>query len=199
MGPARCYIANKKPKSAWELYLRMETSNDSFSLLQLIANDCYLKGQFFYSAKAFDVLERLDPNPEYWEGKRGACVGVFQAIIAGKESRDLLRDVVSMLRNTSNPQVEYIIRIMKKWARETGSCFMRIMSLQVHNSALGLATSNASVAVLVERVHQIIMVLQCVWRHAVAYVCSCVSWVCGIGAVDFFTCNALCNVVTWSD
>jgi len=25
-----------------------------------------------------------------------------------------------MLRNTSNPQVEYIIRIMKKWARENG-------------------------------------------------------------------------------
>jgi len=117
---ARCFIANQKPKSAWELYLRMETSNDSFSLLQLIANDCYLKGQFFYSAKAFDVLERLDPNPEYWEGKRGACVGVFQAIIANKESREVLRDVVSMLRNTSNPQVEYIIRIMKKWARENG-------------------------------------------------------------------------------
>jgi len=117
---ARVYIANAKPKSAWELYLRMETSNDSFSLLQLIANDCYLKGHFFYSAKAFDVLERLDPNPEYWEGKRGACVGVFQAIIAGKEKRDQLRDVVSMLRNTSNPQVEYIIRIMKKWARENG-------------------------------------------------------------------------------
>jgi len=117
---ARCYIANAKPKSAWELYLRMETSNDSFSLLQLIANDCYLKGHFFYSAKAFDVLERLDPNPEYWEGKRGACVGVFQAIIAGKENREQLRDVVSMLRNTSNPQVEYIIRIMKKWARENG-------------------------------------------------------------------------------
>ena len=117
---ARCFIANDKPKSAWELYLRMETSNDSFSLLQLIANDCYLKGKFFYSAKAFDVLERLDPNPEYWDGKRGACVGVFQAIIAKKESREVLRDVVSMLRNTSNPQVEYIIRIMKKWARENG-------------------------------------------------------------------------------
>ena len=35
-------------------------------------------GHFLYSAKAFDVLERLDPDPEYWEGKRGACVGVFQ-------------------------------------------------------------------------------------------------------------------------
>ena len=44
-------------------------------------------GQFYYAAKAFDVLERLDPNPEYWEGKRGACVGVFQIIIAGHEPR----------------------------------------------------------------------------------------------------------------
>ena len=45
-------------------------------------------GQFYYAAKAFDVLERLDPNPEYWEGKRGACVGIFQMIIAGQEPRE---------------------------------------------------------------------------------------------------------------
>jgi len=47
-------------------------------------------GEFYISAKAFDVLERLDPNPEYWEGKRGACVGLFQMIIAGKEPRLVL-------------------------------------------------------------------------------------------------------------
>ncbi|KAI0222218.1 Intraflagellar transport protein 56 [Lamellibrachia satsuma] len=115
---ARCYIMNRKPRLAWELYLKMETSGESFSLLQLIANDCYKMGQFYYAAKAFDVLERLDPNPEYWEGKRGACVGVFQMILAGHEPRDTLRDVMQMLRNTGNPQVEYIIRTMKKWAKE---------------------------------------------------------------------------------
>ena len=98
----------------------METSNESFQLLQLIANDCYKMGLFFYSAKAFDVLERLDPNPEYWEGKRGSCVGVFQQIVANKEPPESLRDVLSMLRNTSNPQVEYIVRLMKKWAKEKG-------------------------------------------------------------------------------
>ena len=75
-------------------------------------------GQFYYSAKAFDMLERLDPNPEYWEGKRGACVGVFQAMIAGKASKDDLQDVLSMVRNTSNPQVEYLVRIIKKWCKD---------------------------------------------------------------------------------
>ncbi|XP_048575762.1 intraflagellar transport protein 56 [Nematostella vectensis] len=115
---ARCYIMNHKARMAWELYLKMETSGESFSLLQLVANDCYKMGQFYYAAKAFDVLERLDPNPEYWEGKRGACVGIFQQIIANHEPRETLRDVLQILRNTANPQVEYIIRTMKKWAKE---------------------------------------------------------------------------------
>jgi len=54
-------------------------------------------GLFYYSAKAFDVLERLDPNPEYWEGKRGACVGVFQMIIAGHESKSVQHTFVAYI------------------------------------------------------------------------------------------------------
>ncbi|KAM9325585.1 intraflagellar transport protein 56 isoform 2-T2 [Gastrophryne carolinensis] len=115
---ARCYIMNKKPRLAWELYLKMETSGESFSLLQLIANDCYKMGQFYYAAKAFDVLERLDPSPEYWEGKRGACVGIFQMILAGREPKETLREVLHLLRSTGSTQVEYIIRIMKKWGKD---------------------------------------------------------------------------------
>ncbi|KAL6747777.1 flagellar protein Dyf13 [Haematococcus lacustris] len=118
----RCYIMNGRARLAWDLYLRMETSEASYQLLQLIANDCYTMGAFFYAAKAFDVLERLDPAPEYLEGKKGACIGTFQAVIAGKESRDCLRDVVAMLRNNSNnnTQVDNIVRIILKWAKENG-------------------------------------------------------------------------------
>nr|XP_057938304.1 intraflagellar transport protein 56 [Doryrhamphus excisus] len=115
---ARCYIMNQKGRLAWELYLKMGTSSDSFSLLQLIANDCYKMGQFYYAAKAFDALEKLDPGSNYWEGKRGACVGIFQLILANKESKEILKEVVLLLRNSGNPQVEYIIRAMRKWAKD---------------------------------------------------------------------------------
>ena len=32
--------------------------------------------------------------------------------------RESLKEVLPMLRSTGNPQVEYIIRIMKKWAKD---------------------------------------------------------------------------------
>ena len=34
-------IARGKPQLGWELYLKMETSGESFNLLQIIGNDCY--------------------------------------------------------------------------------------------------------------------------------------------------------------
>merc|ERR1711862_551479 len=116
---SRCYIMNGEPQYAWETYVRMDTNNDSFNLLHVIANDCYKMGQFYYACKAFDVLERLDPDPEFWEGKRGAAVGVFQKVVAKKESAENLQEVVNLLRSSNNPSVEYIIdRVMKKWAKE---------------------------------------------------------------------------------
>ena len=39
----------------------------------------------------------------------------FNALV---NCRETLRDVLQIIRNTGNPQVEYIIRTMKKWAKE---------------------------------------------------------------------------------
>ncbi|KAF7395049.1 hypothetical protein HZH66_008223 [Vespula vulgaris] len=115
---AYSYIMNKKAELAWELYLKMDTSTESFNLLQMIANTCYKVGEFWYAAKAFDMLERMDPSPEHWEGKRGACCGTFQYIVAEKQPTDLLPEVILLLRNTSNSQVEQIIRVMRKWGKD---------------------------------------------------------------------------------
>lgn len=94
---------NGRAHLAWEIYINMDTSNESLNLLNLIANDCYRMGDFYYSVKAFDVLERLDPDPEFWDGKRGAAFGVFQKVVAGKEQSEKLVEVIAMLRNTQNP------------------------------------------------------------------------------------------------
>ena len=76
---------------AWELYLQQETSDKSLELLHLVANECYQAGFFLAAARAFDVLEQLDPSPEYWQAKQGACAGTLQMVVAGKESPDALR------------------------------------------------------------------------------------------------------------
>lgn len=52
-----------------------------------MANDSYRTGQFFVAVKAFDVLDKYDPSPEHADAKRGACVGLFQMILAGREHK----------------------------------------------------------------------------------------------------------------
>jgi intraflagellar transport protein 56 len=39
-------------------------------------------------------------------------------VIAGKESKDRLIEIVELLRNTNSPQVEFIVRVIKKWGKE---------------------------------------------------------------------------------
>ncbi|CAD8208276.1 unnamed protein product [Paramecium octaurelia] len=118
----RTYIMNGKAKEAWELYINMETSSESFQILVLIANDCYKMGHFYYAAKAFDILQRLDSDNgehEYEDALRGAVVGVFQMVITSKETLDHLIEVMNIITNTGdNPQVEYILKIIKKWGKE---------------------------------------------------------------------------------
>ena len=73
------------------------------------------------------MLERLDPDPEFWEGKRGAAVGVFQMVIAGRESKESLIEVIQMLKNSNNPQVEYFLNVMKNWGKQNGIQFWVIV------------------------------------------------------------------------
>lgn len=98
-------------------------------------------GHFVYAARAFDILDRTDSTQEYWDAKRGACIGIFQQLIqqhhqlvatvsdaassahssaVGSVKPSDLQESLSSIRNTSNPQVEYITRIIKKWCKDNG-------------------------------------------------------------------------------
>lgn len=117
---ARIYIQMGQGNQAWEMYLEMDTSPNSFNLLLLIANDCYKTQQYYHSAKAFDVLWKLDPIAEYWEGKRGACCGVLQLMAAGKEKRSHLAEIINLLKsNSDTPQAQFIARVMNKYWLDT--------------------------------------------------------------------------------
>ncbi|CAD2213700.1 tetratricopeptidedomain 26 [Angomonas deanei] len=123
----RSCIMSNKVKKAWDLYLKMDT-RESIVILRLIANDCYRTGHFYYAAKAFDVLARLEDSQEYVEGKRGAIIGTFQQVFANEESADALFDVMKMaessveLYKSEDPALsqdfEAIHVIMRDWAKE---------------------------------------------------------------------------------
>nr|CAG4646981.1 EOG090X04LA [Megafenestra aurita] len=114
----RCLVMNRKAAQAWEIYSRMETSAESLGILHLLANDCYRTGQFYIAAKAFDVLDKYDPNPEHAAAKRGACVGLLQMVLAGREHRDSLTEVINLMRGASDPQMDHILRVIGTWAKE---------------------------------------------------------------------------------
>ncbi|VDM41756.1 unnamed protein product [Toxocara canis] len=109
---------NKKGNLAWEMYTKMKASDESFAVLRIIANDCYKVGDYFYSAKAFDAMERIEPNPEYWEGKRGAVVGVFKLVAEHNAPPEQLKEAMLLLEKSRHPQVEYIATVIRRFCRE---------------------------------------------------------------------------------
>ena len=44
-------------------------------------------------------------------------IGVFQKVVAGEEKTEKLEEILELLQTSSNPQVEYIIRVINKWAK----------------------------------------------------------------------------------
>ncbi|KAJ0409063.1 hypothetical protein P43SY_002197 [Pythium insidiosum] len=122
---ARSYIRNtRNAHQAWELYLKMDDTADAFKLLQLIANEYYRSRAFFLAVKSFDVLERLDPDPEYWEAKRGACLGYFQQLACGEEPMNLARaeEVLRLLMASKNVvESNRLGTMLRKWLQSVPS------------------------------------------------------------------------------
>ena len=140
---ARAHCMCQHPRAAWELYLKRRESSEGGAggsgggsssggagatlLLRTIAVDCYTTGQFFYSALAYDTLEKMEPGEgELWAGKLGACAGVLQAVAGGVESKESLREVYALLQGsmaTAPPgglvyrQADALTKAMQRWAQ----------------------------------------------------------------------------------
>lgn len=116
---ARCHIHCGNADQAWNIFVTKDTTAEAFSLLQLIANDCYRIGEFWIAAKAFDMLEKMDHSPEYWEGKRGACAGALFNLITKKKfgtPPNGIGEIISLLRDSSNSQAEAMLRAFRRYA-----------------------------------------------------------------------------------
>lgn len=116
---ARCHIYCGHAEQAWNIFVTKDATPEAFSLLQLIANDCYRVGEFWISAKAFDMLEKMDPSPENWEGKRGACAGALFNLITKSRSGvppNGIGEIISLLRDSSNSQAESMLRAFRRYA-----------------------------------------------------------------------------------
>lgn len=120
---ARCYIMNGKPDLAWGLYLDMDTSNDTLTLLALLANECFQQGFYYYALKAFDILERLD-NEDHTDGKLAAAVGVFKDYLVHKEQSDQehIEETIQILKNQAGKKqrFEQVLSVIENYVRVVG-------------------------------------------------------------------------------
>ena len=114
---ARRHIFCGNADQAWNIFVTKDTTAEAFSLLQLIANDCYRVREFWIAAKAFDMLEIMEPSAEAWEGKR--CAGSLFNLIMKKEigvPPNGIGEIISLLKGSSNSQAEAMLHAFQRYA-----------------------------------------------------------------------------------
>lgn len=115
---ARCYIRNKKAHKAWDMMVKTANSADRLSLLRVIAQDCYLANEFYYASKAFHEIENSDPTPENWNGKRGACAGLFRQLANQKSNQEMIekmREVIQLVASKPHSNCEFLLKVIRAW------------------------------------------------------------------------------------
>ncbi|KAL7555065.1 hypothetical protein ACHAWF_018726 [Thalassiosira exigua] len=121
----KCFLMTNKPTEAWECFQQTEDSNVSYEILQLIGNECYKIGgdQYFYAARSFDELLKMDSYPDYSDGLMGACVGFFRHVLSkrhngdggdpGRTETEKLLEIVDLLDSSALPKGGKIAGIIR--------------------------------------------------------------------------------------
>lgn len=117
---AKSLIMNGKPDLAWNLYLDMDTSNDTLTLLNILGNEYFKQEFYYYALKAFDILERLD-NEDHTEAKLASAVGVFKDFLIHKEASDQehLEETVQILKSHGGRSHKYdmVLKAIQNYIR----------------------------------------------------------------------------------
>jgi intraflagellar transport protein 56 len=114
----RCYIKNKKPEAAWNLYVDATSTEDSKALLRIIASDCYLAASYYYAMRAYDVLAKYEPDPTFKDGLVASAIGVFRGVLTKKETSDKLSEVMNIL--AGEPDARQVLQAIQQYAFESG-------------------------------------------------------------------------------
>lgn len=101
---ARCYIKTSKPDKAWGLYLDATTTENASALLQIIAADCYEGKYYLYAMRAYDVLSKIDKDPDLIDGMIAASIGAFRNILTNVDPPDGIQEILGILN--SDPKGE---------------------------------------------------------------------------------------------
>jgi intraflagellar transport protein 56 len=114
----RCFIKNKRPDAAWNLYLDASSTEDSKTLLKIVASDCFQSGLYFYAMRAYDVLAKFEPDPSFKDGLVASAVGVFRGVLTRKETADKLMDVINAL--AGEPSASSILQAIQQYQINSG-------------------------------------------------------------------------------
>lgn len=114
----RCYIKNRRSEEAWKLYVDCTSTEDAKTLLQIIANDCFLSGAYYYSMKAYDILCKCDTDPTFKEGMIASSIGVFRNELAmgNLAESDKINEVLAAL--SSEEDTESILNTIQHYLEE---------------------------------------------------------------------------------
>jgi intraflagellar transport protein 56 len=115
---ARCYIKNKRPEAAWNLYVDAPSIDDSKQLLHLIAADCFADGLYYYAMRAYDVLAKFEPEPMHHQGLISSSVGVFRAVLTRKETPEKLNEVMQVLAGEHDARK--VLEAIQQYTLESG-------------------------------------------------------------------------------
>lgn len=68
------------------------------------------------------MLERLDPDRKYFEGKRASCLGFVQLLAAGDPTAtpSKLPEVLSVLKDSHGMNVTEMVTTLAAWANASG-------------------------------------------------------------------------------